>query len=81
MANTHLYSQMDAAHIRLLQMGFSMLFIQNIYSNLKTQLKLSDDNLSLIFCGDLNSLPERDIFKFMTNKIIAGDTEDFKSSK
>lgn len=80
-ANTHLYSQLDAAHIRLLQIGFSMLFIEQACTNLKTQLGLSDDKVSLLFCGDLNSLPDRDIFKFMTNRFISENTDDFKSSK
>lgn len=80
-ANTHLYSQMDAAHIRLLQVGFSMLYIADVYKKALETLNISKDKLSLIFCGDMNSMPDRGVREFIEKKVIDSGHIDFRSSR
>lgn len=79
-ANTHLYSQMDAAHIRLLQIGFCMLYIENIWPTVINDLQIDDKRLSLILCGDMNSVPERGVSEFMLKKQLDPNHIDFGSS-
>lgn len=79
-ANTHLYSQMDAAHIRLLQIGCSMLFIEDVLRNVAEELNITAHRIPLIFCGDMNSQPGQGVPEFMLEKRIGSDHEDFSSS-
>lgn len=80
-ANTHLYFHPDADHIRLLQIGFFMLYVEHIFKKTKEVFKLSEDQLAVLFCGDFNSVPESGIFKLMTERHVPDDFVDFKSSK
>lgn len=80
-ANTHLYFHPDADHIRLLQIGFFMLFVKHIYYTTMAELNLSEKQLSIIFCGDFNSVPECGIYKLMTEKFVPDHFIDFQSSK
>lgn len=80
-ANTHLYFHPDADHIRLLQIGFFMLYVKHVYEQTILEHKLSEQNISIIFCGDFNSVPECGIYKLMTEKFVPDDFVDFKSSK
>lgn len=80
-ANTHLYFHPDADHIRLLQIGFFMLYVKHIYQTTIAELNLSEEQISIIFCGDFNSVPECGIYKLMTEKIVPNDFNDFQSSK
>lgn len=79
-ANTHLYFHPDADHIRLLQIGFFMLYVKHIYQTTITELNLTEKQLSIIFCGDFNSVPECGIYKLMTEKFVPDDFIDFQSS-
>lgn len=80
-ANTHLYFHPDADHIRLLQMGFAMLYIEHIYKDTITKLNLSDRReLSLLFCGDFNSVPECGIYKLMVEGNVGKECIDWISS-
>lgn len=80
-ANTHLYFHPDADHIRLLQVAFFMLYVKHIYESTIAELKLNEHQISIIFCGDFNSVPECGIYKLMTEKYIPTDFIDFQSSK
>lgn len=80
-SNTHLYFHPDADHIRLLQIGFFMLFVKHIYQKTIADLNLSEQQLSIIFCGDFNSTPECGIYKLMTEQFVPDDFIDFRSSK
>lgn len=80
-ANTHLYFHPDADHIRLLQIGFFMLYVKHIYQSTIAELKLNEQQISIVFCGDFNSVPECGIYKLMTEKFVPDDFIDFKSSK
>nr|XP_036221169.1 2',5'-phosphodiesterase 12 [Bactrocera oleae] len=80
-ANTHLYFHPDADHIRLLQMGFAMLYIEHIYEDIITKLNLSDRReLSLLFCGDFNSVPECGIYKLMLEGNVGKGCMDWISN-
>lgn len=79
-ANTHLYFHPDADHIRLLQIGFFMLYVEHIYNNTMTELNIDESQISVIFCGDFNSVPDCGIYKLMTEKLVPHDFIDFKSS-
>lgn len=77
--NTHLYFHPDADHIRLLQAGLILAFLQHLYDNLSKKYKSS--HISLIFCGDFNSVPECGIYKLMTTKFVPEDFIDWKSKE
>ncbi|XP_017115627.1 2',5'-phosphodiesterase 12 [Drosophila elegans] len=80
-ANTHLYFHPDADHIRLLQMGFSMLFIEHLINKAVKDFNISSrQNIGLIFCGDFNSVPECGIYKLMTEKLAEESLEDWRSN-
>lgn len=80
-ANTHLYFHPDSDHIRLLQIGFCMEYVQYVYEKVKKDLCTNDTNVSIIFCGDFNSVPECGIYKLMTQGFVEEDFIDFQSSK
>nr|ACH92481.1 FI09011p [Drosophila melanogaster]AOQ13855.1 CG31759-PC [synthetic construct] len=80
-ANTHLYFHPDADHIRLLQMGFSMLFVEQSISKAIKDFNISSHkNIGLIFCGDFNSVPECGIYKLMTEQLAEKTLEDWQSN-
>lgn len=79
-ANTHLYFHPDADHIRLLQIGFSMILVQDFIVKFKARAAEHQD-VSLIFCGDFNSVPECGIFKLMTEQFVPEDFIDWRSNK
>lgn len=80
-ANTHLYFHPDADHIRLLQIGFFMLYVKYIYYKTIADLNITEKNISIVFCGDFNSVPECGIYKLMTENEVPDDFIDFQSSK
>lgn len=80
-ANTHLYFHPDADHIRLLQLAFSMKFVEYVRNETKQELLVDESDISIIFCGDFNSVPECGIFKLMTQQFVEENYIDFQSSK
>jgi 2',5'-phosphodiesterase len=80
-ANTHLYFHPDADHVRLLQIGFSMLYVQDKVEETKKKYGLDDKDVALVFCGDFNSVPDCGIYKLMTEKFVPEDFVDWQSSK
>ncbi|XP_032598898.1 2',5'-phosphodiesterase 12 [Drosophila grimshawi] len=79
-ANTHLYFHPDADHIRLLQIGFSLIFVEHIYKLAMREQKIDPSNIGLIFCGDFNSVPECGIYKLMTERFVGSDFVDWRSN-
>ncbi|XP_017050590.2 2',5'-phosphodiesterase 12 [Drosophila ficusphila] len=80
-ANTHLYFHPDADHIRLLQMGFSILFVEELISKAVKDFNISSpQNIGLVFCGDFNSVPECGIYKLMTEQLAEKNLEDWRSN-
>ncbi|KFB39652.1 AGAP009079-PA-like protein [Anopheles sinensis] len=80
-ANTHLYFHPDADHVRLLQFGFGMLYVQEQYDRLRREYALAATDLGLLFCGDFNSVPECGIYKLMTEGFVGPDFIDWESNK
>lgn len=78
-ANTHLYFHPDADHIRLLQIGISMILVEDFIKKFKE--KFSTNDISLIFCGDFNSVPECGIYKLMTEGHVPANFIDWKSKE
>ncbi|KAH8395663.1 hypothetical protein KR222_005786 [Zaprionus bogoriensis] len=80
-ANTHLYFHPDADHIRLLQAGFSIIFVEHIYKQALKDYSISDpQQMGLVFCGDFNSVPECGIYKLMTEQFVEKDFVDWRSN-
>ncbi|XP_005187956.1 2',5'-phosphodiesterase 12 [Musca domestica] len=80
-ANTHLYFHPDADHIRLLQFGFCMLYIESIYKKTYEKYSLQNENqLAIVFCGDFNSVPECGIYRLMTEGFVDKDFIDWSSN-
>ncbi|KAG4072368.1 hypothetical protein HA402_004300 [Bradysia odoriphaga] len=80
-ANTHLYFRPDADHIRLLQIAFCMKYVESIYHQIKLEFNVDDNDISIVFCGDFNSVPECGIFKLMTQQKIEENFVDFQSNR
>ncbi|XP_070507871.1 2',5'-phosphodiesterase 12 [Chironomus tepperi] len=76
-ANTHLYFHPDADHIRLLQIGFNMILVEDYVKKFKE--KYATEDISLLFCGDFNSVPECGIYKLMTEGHVPQDFIDWGS--
>lgn len=81
-ANTHLYFHPDADHIRLLQAGMCVLYIENvILEEVKRKHVQPTDKISIVFCGDFNSDPLSGIYELMTKGRISADYKDWGSSE
>lgn len=81
-ANTHLYFHPDADHIRLLQAGMSVSYVEKVVlEEVKRRHAQEADHISLVFCGDFNSDPKSGIFELMTTGRIPTDHKDWGSSK
>ncbi|KAH8365648.1 hypothetical protein KR093_003098 [Drosophila rubida] len=81
-ANTHLYFHPDADHIRLLQIGFSLIFVEHIYKQAIKEHRITDpQNIGLVFCGDFNSVPECGIYKLMTEQFVDSNFVDWRSNQ
>lgn len=78
-ANTHLYFHPDADHVRLLQIGFSTILVQDIIEKFKSK-SADHKDVSLIFCGDFNSVPECGIYKLMTENFVPENFIDWRSN-
>ncbi|KAK2582431.1 hypothetical protein KPH14_004741 [Odynerus spinipes] len=76
--NTHLYFHPDADHIRLLQAYYTLIYINNFVEKMKKEHPQS--NVSVILCGDFNSVPECGIYQLMTEKYVPENYKDWKSN-
>lgn len=80
-ANTHFYFHPNADHIRLLQGGFSMLYVRSLYEQFEQQLKLEKDHFAIVFCGDFNSVPECGMYRLMTERFVGDEMADWQSKE
>lgn len=81
-ANTHLYFHPDADHIRLLQAGMCVKYLESVIVEEVKQKHVQDtDKMSIIFAGDFNSDPASGIFQLMTTGRIPVDYKDWGSSE
>ncbi|KAK4879322.1 hypothetical protein RN001_007468 [Aquatica leii] len=63
-ANTHLYYHSKASQIRLLQASIALDYINDVY---KRYNRISKYRVSVLFCGDFNSVPSSPTYEFITN--------------
>ncbi|KAJ3656962.1 hypothetical protein Zmor_015999 [Zophobas morio] len=76
--NTHLYFHPDADHIRLLQGAIIVRYLEDVLEELRKKFQ---KRVSLILCGDFNSVPECGIYQLYTTGKVQEDHVDFQSSK
>lgn len=77
--NTHLYFHPDADHIRLIQGGIFIYWINDVRK--KIMEKFPDKKISLILCGDYNSVPTCGIYQLYTTGIAPSTLPDWKSNE
>ena len=75
--NTHLYFRPEADHIRLLQAYYGLVYLQKCAKEIKE--KNPECNVSILYCGDFNSVPENGVYQLMTENYIPEDYADWKS--
>ncbi|XP_063358547.1 2',5'-phosphodiesterase 12 [Cydia amplana] len=75
--NTHLYFHPDADHIRLLQGGMVIYWLKQIKKRMHD--KFSDHRMSLILCGDFNSVPSNGIYQLYTTGSAPSSLPDWNS--
>lgn len=84
-ANTHLYFAPDADHIRLLQGSTCVKYIEYIKEYYERMVGSNADNsnsdISVIFCGDMNSDPSCGLRKLLLEGKISSDLKDWNSNK
>ncbi|XP_065077061.1 2',5'-phosphodiesterase 12 [Ochlerotatus camptorhynchus] len=80
-ANTHFYFHPDADHIRLLQGGFSMLYVRDLYEKFERELGLDRKDFAIVFCGDFNSVPECGMYRLMTERFVGDEMADWQSNE
>ncbi|XP_066157829.1 2',5'-phosphodiesterase 12 [Euwallacea fornicatus] len=77
-ANTHLYFHPDADHIRLLHGSIAIKYLEDVVRQL--QERYEGKRVSLIFCGDFNSVPTCGIYQLYTTGSIPGNFVDYSSN-
>ncbi|KPI93870.1 2',5'-phosphodiesterase 12 [Papilio xuthus] len=77
-ANTHLYFHPDADHIRLLQGGIVIYWLNEIRDRLIQ--KHLGKRISLVLCGDFNSVPSCGIYQLYTTGIVPDSLPDWQSN-
>ena len=66
-ANCHLHWKPDCADIKLLQTQSLLNGIEHVVNIFKNKKILTDTNYQVILGGDLNSMPDSDIYKLITS--------------
>ncbi|XP_041989188.1 2',5'-phosphodiesterase 12 [Aricia agestis] len=77
--NTHLYFHPDADHIRLIQGGIVIYWLQHLKDDL--QKRLPNKRISVMLFGDFNSVPSCGIYKLYTTGIAPDTLPDWKSNE
>ncbi|KAH1001712.1 hypothetical protein HUJ04_005691 [Dendroctonus ponderosae] len=77
-ANTHLFFHPDADHIRLLHGCLAIRYLQHVVRTVKE--RYPGKRVSLIFCGDFNSVPTCGVYQLYTTGSIPGDVIDYSSN-
>lgn len=76
-ANTHLYSQPDADDIRIVQAAIILNQIHSVIDRTIVEHKLDRNQVSAIFCGDMNSEPSDPIHQLVTHGIVQCECSPF----
>lgn len=79
-ANTHLFANPAAKELRLVQMAFMLSYIQYIYKATIEETGCSDEQISVVFCGDFNSKPSTEVFEFVMNGSISKSSTNSESN-
>uniref|UniRef100_A0A1Y1MGS2 Endonuclease/exonuclease/phosphatase domain-containing protein n=1 Tax=Photinus pyralis TaxID=7054 RepID=A0A1Y1MGS2_PHOPY len=66
-ANTHLYYHSEASQIRLLQTSIALDYIKDVYNQYK---RTSKSRVSVLFCGDFNSVPSSAVYEFILHGVV-----------
>nr|CAD7262854.1 unnamed protein product [Timema shepardi] len=77
--NTHLYFHPNADHIRLLQGGMTIIYLQDIFAKLLSMS--TDKRVSMVVCGDFNSTPECGVYQLFTTQFVPENCIDWKSKE
>ncbi|XP_050675790.1 2',5'-phosphodiesterase 12 [Leptidea sinapis] len=77
--NTHLYFHPDADHIRLIQGGIVISWLNDLLIKYKNQNPGA--RISLILCGDFNSVPSCGIYQLYTTGCAPSTLPDWKSNE
>ncbi|XP_050308958.1 2',5'-phosphodiesterase 12 isoform X2 [Anthonomus grandis grandis] len=77
-ANTHLYFHPDSDHIRLLHGCLAIRYLEHFVKGVKERYE--GKRVSLVFCGDFNSVPSCGIYQLYTRGLVPGDFIDYKSN-
>ncbi|XP_053619653.1 2',5'-phosphodiesterase 12 isoform X2 [Plodia interpunctella] len=76
--NTHLYFHPDADHIRLLQAGALIYWLNDLRTRVMDQFP--DKRVSLLVSGDFNSVPSCAVFRLYTAGAAPGWLPDWRSN-
>ncbi|CAK9833962.1 2',5'-phosphodiesterase 12 [Anthophora retusa] len=76
--NTHLYFLPQADHIRLLQAYYSLVYLRTFANKMKAEHP--ECNVSILYCGDFNSAPEKAVYQLMTQNYVPEDHTDWLSN-
>nr|CAD7399154.1 unnamed protein product [Timema cristinae] len=77
--NTHLYFHPNADHIRLLQGGMTIIYLEDIFAKLLSMS--TDKRVSMVVCGDFNSTPECGVYQLFTTQFVPENCIDWKSKE
>ncbi|XP_052747253.1 2',5'-phosphodiesterase 12 [Bicyclus anynana] len=77
--NTHLYFHPDADHIRLIQGGIVVYWLRDLQKELTA--KYPGKRISVILCGDFNSVPSCGIYMLYTIGVAPDDLPDWSSNE
>lgn len=77
--NTHLYFQVDADHIRLMQATVCFKYLEYLLK--KYEKENFGETPALIFCGDFNSCPEFGVNELATKGEVSAELADWSSNK
>ncbi|XP_076395520.1 2',5'-phosphodiesterase 12 isoform X2 [Megachile rotundata] len=75
--NTHLYSRPEADDIRLLQAYYGLVYLNSFAEKIKAEN--AECNVSIIYCGDFNSVPESAVYQLIIKKHILNYHDDSQS--
>ena len=77
-ANTHLYFEPNADHIRLIQTEMCRVEIERVRQRLEQEGKT---DVSVVFCGDFNSTPPFGVVQYLTSGHLGAEHDDWRSQE
>ncbi|XP_055343222.1 LOW QUALITY PROTEIN: CCR4-NOT transcription complex subunit 6-like [Paramacrobiotus metropolitanus] len=74
--NAHIHWDPECCDVKLIQTMLLMCEVEKLLRQMKSDFNV--ENIPMIFCGDLNSLPDSGVIEFLENGRISVDHQDFK---